>query len=414
MSGTGAPGEAPPTAGWRVLGDRNFWPYFVGNLLSNCGTWLQTLAQSLLVFRLTGSTFMVGVVNFAQFAATIGLAPWAGAAADRYDRRKVMLVAQVMAIAVTAVFATVTAADAATPGIVIGLALVLGTTTAFSTPSMQALVPLLVPRHELAAAMALNSVTFNLARAIGPVAGALIIARFGIPVALGLNALSYLALVVALLVIHPRPQGARPAGRVRMRDSWVLLRDRRLALLLLAIAALSVGADSLTTLTPGFATELFGQPDTMAGVLVGAFGTGAVTAVFFASHPAKVAERRIAITLAALGGGMVGFALAPTMLAALPVLFVAGFGYLAANTTATTAIQLEVDDHVRGRAMALWSIAFLGVRPVASLIDGALASVNLRLAGVVIALPALVVAVVFARYRPAPHDPVTLDALAEG
>jgi MFS family permease len=355
----------------------------------------------------------VGVVNFAQFAAVIALAPWAGTAADRYDRRRLMLVAQLVAIAVTTLLALIAAADAATPAIVIVLALVLGTTTAFSTPAMQALVPLLVPPHELMGAMALNSVTFNLARAIGPVVGTVIIAHLGIPAAFGLNAFSYLALVVALLVIHPRPQGARPQGRVRMRDSWVLLKDRRLAMMLLAVAALSVGADSLNTLTPGFATQIFGQPDTMAGVLVGAFGTGAVAAAFFASRPVAVAERRIAVMLAALGGGMVGFALAPTMLVALPLLAIGGFGYLAANTTATTAIQLGVDDHLRGRAMALWSIAFLGVRPIASLIDGALAAINLRLAGVVIALPALIVAAIFARYRPVPRE-VPLGAPSSG
>jgi hypothetical protein len=101
------------------------------------------------------------------------------------------------------------------------------------------------------------------------------------------------------------------------------------------------------------------------------------------------------------------------MLVALPLLAIGGFGYLAANTTATTAIQLEAEDHLRGRAMALWSVAFLGVRPFASLVDGALASINLRLAGVVIALPAVVVAVVFARYRPAPHAPITASDLAD-
>ena len=120
-----------------------------------------------------------------------------------------MLVSQLVAIAVSVVLALVAAADAATPAIVIVLALVLGATTAYSTPAMQALVPLLVPAHELMGAMALNSVTFNLARAIGPVAGTVIIAHLGIPAAFGLNAFSYFALVVALLVDPSTTAGTR-------------------------------------------------------------------------------------------------------------------------------------------------------------------------------------------------------------
>jgi MFS family permease len=173
-----------------VLADRNFWPYFAGNLLSNCGTWFQNLAQALLIYRLTGSTLLVGVVNFAQFVGTFALAPWSGMAADRFDRRRLMIVAQSFAVVVTAVLALLAAAGRASAPVVIGLALLLGITTAFSVPAMQALVPLLVPTHELAGAVALNSVTFNLARAIGPVVGAVVVEGRGIPAAGGLNAQS--------------------------------------------------------------------------------------------------------------------------------------------------------------------------------------------------------------------------------
>ncbi len=214
VGGVPAPDTHEPQAsGLRVLRDANFWPYFAGNLFSNCGTWFQNLAQALLIYRLTGSTLLVGVVNFAQFVGTFALAPWAGAAADRFDRRRLMIVTQLLAVVVTGVLALFAAAGAATTPVVISLALVLGITTAFSVPAMQALVPLLVPTHELAGAVALNSVTFNLARAVGPVLGAIVVERFGIPAAFALNALSYLALVVALLVIEPRSsRGARRNG----------------------------------------------------------------------------------------------------------------------------------------------------------------------------------------------------------
>src|SRR5438067_5640435 len=130
------PGEradAPPasTPTWRLLGDRNFAPYFVGNLLSNCGTWFQNIAQALLIWRLTHSTLLVGVVNFAQFAGVFVLAPWAGSAADRFDRRRLLVVTQLAAAAVTGVLAVLAAAHLAPTGVVIAIALVLGLTVAF-------------------------------------------------------------------------------------------------------------------------------------------------------------------------------------------------------------------------------------------------------------------------------------------
>ena len=126
------------------LRNRNFWPYFAGNLLSNCGTWFQNIAQAILVYRLTGSTFLVGVVNFAQFVGVFVLAPWAGSAADRFDRRRLVVVTQVVAAAVTALLAALQSAGLATTPVVIGLALVTGACVAFAIPAIQAMVPDLV------------------------------------------------------------------------------------------------------------------------------------------------------------------------------------------------------------------------------------------------------------------------------
>src|SRR4051812_9904802 len=128
--------QAPVASGLRVLSDRNFWPYFAGNLASNCGSWFQNLAQALLIFRLTGSVFLVGAVNFAQFSGAVVLAPWAGSAADRFDRRRLMLVTQVVSVVITAALAMLSAADLASAPVVIGLALLLGGCIAFYVPAM--------------------------------------------------------------------------------------------------------------------------------------------------------------------------------------------------------------------------------------------------------------------------------------
>lgn len=407
-AGRGGPPQAGRAPG-RVLANRNFAPFFAGSLLSNCGTWLQNVAQTLLVYRLTGSTLLVGVVNFAQFAGVILLAPWSGPAADRVDRRRLAMAMQVAAMAVTATLAAVEASGHATVPVVVGLAMVLGCTTAFATPALQALVPSLVGREEVGAAVAMNSLTFNLARAVGPAVGALVVARCGLAWAFGLNSLSYAALVAALLVIRPAAQPANPPGRgARLRDSLGIVRAKpHLALLLGVVAAVSVAADPVTTLSPAFATRVFGRPDTLAGYLIAVFGAGAVAASFLPMPAVERADgvsgaRAVAAPLGVLVAGIAGFALAPSVALAYAALAVAGAGFLAAQTRATALLQLSVSDGERGRVMALWSVAFLGSRPLASLADGVLASaVGPRGAALALAVPALVVAAVLGRARAA-------------
>lgn len=385
----------------RALEHRDFALFFAGNLLSNCGTWFQNIAVTLLVYRLTHSAFWVGVANFAQFAGVVLLAPWAGGAADRHDRRTLIIVTQLGATAASTVLAAVVAVGWGSLPIVLGLALLLGLTTAFATPALQAIIPALVPREDLGAAIAMNSVTFNLARAVGPVAGALVVARLGIAWAIGVNALSYLALAAALLFVRTAPSGERAGGRARLRDSLRLVRhDRRLAMLLATVAVVSLTMDPVSTLTPVYATRIFHRLDVVAGYLIGAFGAGAVLASVVPLRESGAPERRIALMLALFGGGMAGFALVPSLHIAFVMLAVAGFGYLIGQTGATTLLQLGVSDAERGRVMALWSVAFLGSRPIASLLDGALASVlGPRAATLIMAVPTVGIVVMLSAWR---------------
>jgi len=380
---------------WEVAVHPNFAPFFLGNLVSNCGTWFQNIAQAILVFRLTHSPLWLGVVNFSQFAGIFVLAPWAGSAADRYDRRRILLVTQLSATAITGTLAVLTLGGLATPPVIVAFALALGATNAFANPAMGALLPALVPREGLASAVTLNSLTFNLARAVGPVLGAVVIAHVGIAAAFGLNALSYLVLAAGVAVTRPRPQdlGRRdwPAVRETVR---IVVRDPRLLALLGTVTIVSVAADPVNTLTPAFATTVLHRPDTWAGALVGGFGTGAVlAAVVFAwrtSDSDREALRGIAACLVLLGCGVAVFAASSVLPLSLGGLVVGGFGYLSAQTLATARLQLVVDEDQRGRIMALWSLAFLGTRPMASLLDGGLATtVGLRWAGTLMAVPAV-------------------------
>jgi MFS family permease len=373
--------------------DRNFGPYFFGNAASASGTWFQNLAASLLVFRLTHSAFLLGVINFCNFIPVLLLAPWAGSMADRFDRRRVVVVTQLGSTVVSAGLAALAWAGLAHVWVVIACAVVLGIGSAFAAPASSALIGDLVPREELGSAVGLNSMTFNLARVIGPVLAAVSVRTLGIPASFAINSASYLLLVLGVLVVHPAPRRLASRGESRLRDSIRLVRDRpRLLGYLAIVAAVGFASDPVNTESPAFA-QAFGRPDTEAGYLIGAFGIGAVLAAFFFAGRVTGSRGRMVVTLLLLGGGMVAYALVPLLAVGYLFLVIAGFGYLASNIAATSRLQLDVADHQRGRIMALWSVAFLGLRPVASLLDGAIASAfGVRAAGFVLALPVLGIA----------------------
>jgi MFS family permease len=379
-----------PAAALALVRQRNFGPYFFGNAVSASGTWFQNLAAALLIYRLTHSAFLLGLLNFCQFAPVIALAAWAGSAADRYDRRRLLFVTQTTASLLAATLAVLAWSGTAKVWVVILFALGLGVTSATSIPPQQALIASLVDREQLPTAVALNSMTFNLARAIGPVLGAASVEYLGIPASFLLNSFSYLLFVGALLAIRPRPQETAARETSRLRDAVGLLRDDpRLLAFLIVVAAVGFASDPVNTLAPAFA-HAFDRKDTVAGFIIGAFGAGAVTAALFVAGRVAGSRRRMAITLSLLGAGVIAFSLSPWLPLGFALLFVAGFGYLASNTSATTRLQLGVGEAQRGRMMALWGVAFLGLRPLASLADGAIASAaGVRAAGVILALPAL-------------------------
>jgi MFS family permease len=402
------PPEAPqlegPREALRVATQRNFGPYFFGNALSASGTWFQNLAAALLVFRLTHSPFLLGVLSFSQFIPVLVLAPWTGAAADRFDRRHLLFVSQSVAVVLSATLGALAFAGLAEAWVVILFALGLGIVSAYSAPAQQALVSALVPARDLASAVALNSMTFNIARALGPAAAAATVAAFGIPVAFLVNSASYVLFIGTLLLVHPRRQ--RRLRHARLRESLALVRARpRLLWLLVVVLAAGFASDPVNTEAPAFA-HAFGHPDTWAGLIIGAFGAGAVAAAIATAGRAG-SPRRTVVTLTLLATGITLFCLSPTLAVGFPFLVAAGFGYLTSNARATAQLQLDVDESQRGRIMALWSVAFLGLRPVASLADGVLAGAfGVRVAGVVLALPAFVAAaLIYRRVRATPSAP---------
>lgn len=378
----GQPGPLAP------LRERNYRWFFIGNTSSNFGTFCQSIAQSLLVFRLTGSTALVGVVNFAQFAAVPLLAPAAGAIGDRYDRRRILIVVQLCSLLISAALTVLSAVGLATAGVVIALAALLGVASSFQFPVSRAFAPLLVSERNLGRAINLDSVSVNLARALGPVGGAVIVDQVGVSWAFGINSLSFLVLAVALLWVRPRQQ-ASTGTTSSFRAGLRIVRNRpMLAALLFIVAACAIAADPPVTLGPELAVR-FGGGDRLAGLILGSFGAGGVVGAFVAGAESERHHRKVGRLLLVLSGGVVLFALSPVLPLTLLGAFIAGFGYLTSQTRTSTLLVRSTADHERGRVMALWSIAFIGVRPIASLLDGVIAeAVHLRVAALAMAVPA--------------------------
>ena len=393
--------EGRPLSLVSVLNSRQFGPYVLGASISNIGTWFQNIAQSVLVYRLTGSTFLVGVVNFSMFISLLVLLPWAGPMADRHDRRRLLLATQFAAFCVASALWFVVAVGAENTGFVVCAALLMGVATAFSVPALQSLVPALVPVSHLSRALSLNAVSFNLARAVGPVLGAAVVVGLGFAWAFFLNAVSFLAFVMALLVIQPQGSVGIAVEPRRLRDTALMLREEgRLLGFLVVVALASLTADPINTIGPEFAIRIYGYQDTFSGWMIGAFGLGAVAGALVVSNVEIPRGGLVASMLFVEGFGMAVFSLSGDPVPGLVGLGVAGFGWLATVMLATTAIQVLVADGHRGRVMALWSVAFMGVRPISSLASGLLASAGgPQLAGLLFTLPAVLGCVYLASGR---------------
>jgi MFS family permease len=402
-----------------LLRDRVYGPFFFGNFVSNCGNWIHNVAAAVVVFELTDSAVAVGAVSGCMWAASLLLQPWAGALTDRYDRRLMLIwgqsVALVGALAIALPTAIVGVEDLPGPWPIYLGTLVIGIGVAFSIPAMQALIPALVEERDLDSAIALNGVTFNLARGIGPAIAGVILLEADASLAFSVNVASFAVLLVAMTWVRPRfdrrpGQGDRS---VRAGLRWVLA-DRRAVVLLGTMVAIGFATDPINTLTPPMADEL-GGGEGLVGLLVSGFGTGAVVAAFFVERIRERLgrERAAAAGLGALAAAIAAFGLSQAPAYAVSTLAVAGAGFIVAITSVTTQLQERVPDQVRGRVMALWGVAFLGTRPFSAAIDGAIADLASPRAAA-LAMAAAAGAAVLLQGREAERPPATRPAELAG
>lgn len=366
----------------RALRHRNYRLFFSGQSLSLIGTWMTRIATSWLVYRLTGSALLLGLVGFAGQIPSFLLAPVAGVLIDRWNRHRLLVATQILAMAQSAALAALALTGVINIWHVLFLSLFQGAINAFDMPARQAFVVEMVEKREdLGNAIALNSSMVNAARLLGPSIGGILITAVGEGWCFFWDAVSYLAVIASLLLmrITPRPRPAQAGSRVLagLREGWAYVSGSppiRSILLLLALVSL-VGMP-YTVLMPVFASKvLHGGPHTL-GFLMAATGVGALSgAVFLANRRSVLGLGKILPLMAGVfGAGLIGFSLSRTLWLSIPLLFVTGLGFMVQMAASNTLLQTLVEDDKRGRVMSFYTMAFMGTAPFGSLLAGSLAA----------------------------------------
>jgi MFS family permease len=364
----------------RAFRHRDFAIFWSGALASNTGSWVQNLAVPYVLYQLTESAFWVGLATFTQFIPVMVLGPLAGSIADRFDRRKVLLVTQtLLAMSATALWLAWTG-GVRSPWALLALVALSGVFGGINIPSWQSFVNDLVPREDLLSAVTLNSLQFNAARAIGPGIAGILLATLGAGWAFFLNAVSFAFVLVALALVRNR-QAARTSalsgGFVRQfRRAVTYTRGQPGILVGITAAVLVAGlGNPIFQFTVVFAAEVFHVGPLGLSLLNVSLGVGAVLAAPIVSGWDALFSRATLTRWALLvyGGAVMLFAVAPTYVVGLVALVVVGGGFLVVISSTNTAVQVIVADHMRGRVMALRIMAFTGAYPIGALVQGAIA-----------------------------------------
>lgn len=393
----------------RALSSRNYRLFFGGQTVSLIGTWITRIATSWLVYRLTGSTLLLGVVAFCSQIPTLILAPFAGVLVDRRDRHRILVVTQALSMLQSLALAILAFTGVITVRYILVLQLIQGIINAFDTPARQSFVVEMVEdRAHLSNAIALNSTMVNGSRILGPSIGGVLIAAFGEGWCFLLDAISYIAVIASLLAMTVnRNRSPRPATRAidELRDGLryaASFAPIRSALFLLALVA-TMGMP-YTVLMPAIAATVFHGGAHTLGFLMTASGLGALAgALYLASRTSVIGLGRVMVLATiTFGLGLTAFSLSHSLWLSLVILPFVGAGMMVEMASTNTVLQTIVEERLRGRVMALYTMAFLGTAPIGSLLGGFLANrigaqQTIRLGGIA----CIVAGLWFARRLPA-------------
>lgn len=365
----------------RALRHRNYRLFFGGQSVSLIGTWMTRLATSWLVYRLTHSALLLGLVSFAGQIPTFLLAPFAGVWVDRWNRHRVLVVTQVLAMLQSFALAALALANIITVWDVLWLSLFQGLINAFDMPARQAFVVQMVEdRRDLGNAIALNSSMVNMARLIGPSVAGMVIAAVGEGYCFLIDGISYLAVIASLLLMNitalPKSRAARSTF-AELRDGWNYVSGfAPIRSILLLLGLISLMGMPYTVLMPIFAGKILGGGPHTLGFLMGAVGVGALTGAFRLAARRSVLGlgRLTAISAAVFGGGLVAFSRSSWLWLSLILMFVVGIGMMQQMASSNTILQTIVEEDKRGRVMSYYAMAFTGMAPFGSLLAGTVAN----------------------------------------
>jgi MFS family permease len=374
-----ASSTAPVRGAFAALRHLNFRWFYLGQLLSLTGAWMQSTAQGWLVLELTDSAFLLGLTTAAGSLPILLFTLYAGVAADRMDKRRIILTAQIAAGVLAITLAVLVDSGRATYALVLAIAFLLGITQAFEVPTRQAFFVDLVGKRDLPNAIALNSIAFNATRVVGPAIAGFLIASVGIAACFYANAVSYLAVIAALLLIRlpalkPLPQTTSTLEGLAEGFGF-LRRERRASALIGLIAAISILALPYAMLLPVFARDVLHAGPRGLGWLLSATGGGAMLGgIAVAAWGSRVPRGRLLVTASlAFTLLLAAFSLSRSLPLSMVLLAGMGFTMILNNATLNALLQGLVPDDLRGRVMAVYVFMFLGMTPVGSLQAGVLA-----------------------------------------
>ncbi|MGB7585971.1 MAG: MFS transporter [Terriglobales bacterium] len=365
---------------WRALRHRNFKLFFVGQSISLIGTWMTRVATSWLVYRLTGSALLLGLVGFAGQIPTFLLAPFAGVLVDRLDRRKMLVWTQALAALQSLALAALTLARVINIHEIIWLSVCQGLINAFDMPGRQAfLVQMVEDKQDLGNAIALNSSMVNVARLVGPALAGLVIGAVGEGYCFAIDGVSYFAVIASLLMMQVKVAPAKRALTSmleQLKEGWAYVSGfRPIRTILLLFALISLMGMPFMVLMPIFAGKvLHGGPHTF-GFLLGASGVGALISAVSLALRKTVRGLTTMIQLSAVlfGLGLIGFGLSRILALSMLLMLIVGFGMMQGLAASNTVIQTLVPEDKRGRVMSYYTMAFVGMAPFGSLLAGGLA-----------------------------------------
>ncbi|HWF91119.1 MAG TPA: MFS transporter [Terriglobales bacterium] len=373
-----------PRFGWlpvtlRALRHRNFQLFFSGQLISLVGTWMQTIAESWLVYRLTGSSLLLGAVGFSSQIPVFLVAPLGGIVADRYNRQRVVIGTQVCSMVLAGIYAALTLSGRIKIWEIFVLAALLGIVNAFDIPGRQAFLMDMVGREDLMNAIALNSSMFNGARIIGPAIAGILVAKIGEGWCFFANSVSYIAVIAGLLMMQitraaPRATDASPLAHI-MEGFRFVRGTAPIRVILLLLGLVSFVAMPYVVLMPIFADRVLHSGARGLGILMGATGVGALLGALTLASRSGVRGlgRWVAYSCGGFGVFLVLFSFSHTFWLSTALLVPVGFCMMFQMSSSNTLIQAMSPDELRGRVMAVYSMMFMGMAPFGTLLAGALA-----------------------------------------